>query len=76
MELPIFVIYHDRALKAVPTEEGGIQALEYDPREGKFRPNANVIGILLCPTDSQDLAREVVSESEFEDYVASLRKGT
>ena len=32
------------------------------------------MGIVLCPTDSEDLARDVLSEQQFEDYIATLQK--
>ena len=74
MKLPIYCIIKDRiAVKAVPTEDGGLELLEYIPEDNEFRRNMQFSDYIFLPSPSRAMDTEFVSKSEFKAYVDRLR---
>jgi hypothetical protein len=77
MKLPVYCIIYDRiAVKAVPTEDGGLDVLEYIPDSGEFQRNMRFLDYIFLPSPSKAMDTEIVSKKEFDAYVAKLRKQT
>lgn len=73
MKTPIYAIINGKAVKAVRTWRGGLEARIYVPERDEFERAMQYMGHLYCPTDTQDLDTDIVSKSEFTKYVAKLR---
>ena len=74
MKLPIYCIIKDRiAVKAVRTEDGGSELLEYIPEDNEFRRNMQFLDYIFLPSPSRAMDTEFVSKSEFKAYVDRLR---
>lgn len=70
MDLPIYCIVGDRPVKAVETEEGGMEILAYDWATGDFRREPAYLHRVVTP----DVEVDVVTEKEFEEHVTKLRQ--
>jgi hypothetical protein len=77
MKFPVYCIISDRiAVKAVSTEDGGLEVLEYNPQSDEFRRNMRFLDYIFLPTPTKAFDTEFVSKKEFDAYVAKLRKQT
>jgi len=68
--LPIYCICDGRPVKAVPTDEGGMDVLVYNCRTGKFRREMGYVRRITFPEFDDET--DVVSEEEFNRCVAEL----
>ncbi len=69
MELPSFFIVGARPVKAVRTEEGGMDVLAFDWKTGELRRDLSYLERIVMP----DVEVDVVTEAAFEEAVAALR---
>ena len=70
MSWPKFCIINgERAVKAVPTEDGGLAVLEYRPESDDYQGAV----ALLHRFSVGDTDTELVSEQEFELFIAQQR---
>lgn len=70
MDLPIYCIVGDRPVKAVETEDGGMDVLAYDWTTGEFRREPGYLHRVVTP----DAEVDIVTEKAFEAQVALLRQ--
>jgi len=70
MNLPIYCIVGHRPVKALATEDGGMDVLAYDWATGEFRREPGYLHRVVTPDGEVD----VVTEKEFEEHVARLRQ--
>ena len=70
MDFPKFAIIDSRAVKAVPTEDGGLDILAYDPEKDTFQPNMYFADKFFVPSSST----EFVTEERFLQYVSQQRQ--
>lgn len=70
MKLPIYcILYVDRAVKVIQTDEGGLTVLEYYPADDEFRMDIGLLHRVL----SDDLDVEYVTKEEFDAFVERER---
>jgi hypothetical protein len=69
VDLPRFCIVGARPVKAIRTEDGGMDVLAYDWETGELRRDMSYVDRVLMP----DVEVDIVSEEEFERQVAALR---
>jgi hypothetical protein len=70
LTLPRYCFIFDRAVKLVPTADGGSQALVYNEIRDAFEdPTPGMTRYLFFPNDDSEL----VTEERFNAYVAELR---
>ena len=68
--LPRDCLVFDRAVKVVPTEDGGARVLVYNEIRDAFEdPHPSLARYVFFPNDEAEL----VSEAEFNAYVEELR---
>ena len=70
----IYCIINDFAVKAVRTEDGVLEVLRYCPESDKFEIDMVFAEHIYFPTGTKALDTDIVSESEFNKFVADLRK--
>ena len=69
MDLPSYFIVGARPVKAVRTEEGGMDVLAYDWKTGELRRDLSYLERIVMP----DVEVEVVTEAVFEEALVVLR---
>ncbi len=69
MELPKYALIGSRAVKAVPTEDGGLDVLVYDPERDAFVPDMYFLDKFFAPSTST----EFVTEEQFLELVEEQR---
>lgn len=69
MDLPRYCIVGARPVKAIETEDGGMDVLAYDWSTGEFTRDMGYLTRVSLPDEEV----EIVSPDEFEAYVAKLR---
>lgn len=72
MNLPLYCIVGDRPVKAIETEDGGMDVLAYDWDTGEFKRAMQYLSKITLGDGEIDY----VSEQEFEQYVEQLRQQT
>lgn len=72
MKLPLYCIVGDRPVKAIETEDGGMDVLAYDWDTGEFKRAMQYLSKITIGDGEIDY----VSESEFEQYVEQMRQET
>jgi hypothetical protein len=70
MDFPKFAIIGSRAAKAVPTEDGGLDVLAYDPEKDTFQRDMYFADKFFEPSSST----EFVTEERFLQYVSQQRR--
>jgi hypothetical protein len=70
LDLPRYYLIFDRAVKLVPTEDGGCQVMVYNKINDSFdAPPPSLVRYVFFPNDEAEL----VTEAEFNDYIEELR---
>lgn len=72
MNLPLYCIVGERPVKAIETEDGGMDVLAYDWDTGEFKRAMQYLSKITVGDGEIDY----VSENEFEQYVEQLRQQT
>ncbi|HBB34266.1 MAG TPA: hypothetical protein DDZ80_27430 [Cyanobacteria bacterium UBA8803] len=72
MKLPLYCIVGERPVKAIETEDGGMDVLAYDWDTGEFKRAMQYLSKITVGDGEIDY----VSEQEFEQYVEQLRQQT
>lgn len=72
MNLPLYCIVGDRPVKAIETEDGGMDVLAYDWDTGEFKRAMQYLSKITVGDGEIDY----VSENEFGQYVEQLRQQT
>ena len=70
MELPRYCIVGDRPVKAVATDDGGMDILAFDWKTGEFVREMDYLSQVVM---SQGGEVDVVTKEEFDKKVATLR---
>lgn len=70
MDLPLYCIVGDRPVKAIETEDGGMDVLAYEWDTGEFKRAMQYLSKITLGDGEIDY----VSEEEFEQYVEKLRQ--
>ncbi|MBD2740011.1 hypothetical protein [Coleofasciculus sp. FACHB-1120] len=70
MDLPIYCIVGDRPVKAIETEDGGMDVLAYEWDTGEFKRAMQYLSKITLGDGEIDY----LSEKEFEQYVEKLRQ--
>ncbi|MBD1838855.1 hypothetical protein H6F78_18135 [Coleofasciculus sp. FACHB-64] len=70
MDLPLYCIVGDRPVKAIETEDGGMDVLAYEWDTGEFKRAMQYLSKITLGDGEIDY----VSEQEFEQYVEKLRQ--
>ncbi|MEW5860226.1 MAG: hypothetical protein AB1861_23050 [Cyanobacteriota bacterium] len=70
MDLPLYCIVGDRPVKAIETEDGGMDVLAYEWDTGEFKRSMQYLSKITLGDGEIDY----VSEKEFEQYVEKLRQ--
>lgn len=70
MELPFYCIVGARPVKAIETEDGGMDILAYNWQTGEFERDMQYLDRIVIVRGEMD----VVTEEEFEQYVDKLRR--
>ena len=68
MQLPRYCIIGARPVKAIETEDGGMDVLAYDWRPGEFARDMGYLTRVTLPDEEV----EIISAEEFDAYVAEL----
>ena len=69
-DLPRYCLIFDRAVKLVPTEDGGCRVLVYNEGRNVFEdPHPSLARYVFFPNDEAEL----VTEAEFNAYMEELR---
>jgi len=71
IDLPIYCVDGSLPIKAVRTEDGGMEILVFDWDTGEFKRDLTYLTVAVWG-DSDDV--EYLSEEEFNSYVAKLRR--
>jgi hypothetical protein len=74
MKAPVYAIINDDAVKAVRTEDGGLEVLRYCPEKDEFERDMRFLEHIYFPTATKALDTDIVSKDEFEACVAKLRR--
>lgn len=69
MDLPRYCIVGARPVKAIETEDGGMDVLAFDWSTGEFARDMNYLTRVTLPDEEV----ETVPAHEFDAYVAELR---
>jgi hypothetical protein len=69
MELPLFCIIGDRPVKAIETEDGGMDVKALNWENGNFERDMKYLDRIL----SGDIEVSIVDKAEFESKVAAIR---
>jgi hypothetical protein len=69
MDLPRYCVVGARPVKAIETEDGGMDVLAYDWSTGEFAREMGYLTRVSLPDEEV----EIVSPDEFDAYVAKLR---
>ncbi len=70
LDLPRYYLIFDRAVKLVPTEDGGCQVMVYNKINDSFEtPHPSLARYVFFPNDEAELVTEV----DFNAYVEELR---
>jgi hypothetical protein len=74
MKTPIYAIINGKAVKAVRTWRGKLEVHCYVPKRDEFELAMQYTDHLYFPTATQALDTDIVSKSQFKEFVAELQR--